>query len=120
MASSDPDTAELKKRTTLLADNLQRTIGGTSGGQWAFNVASTLLDPTLAPEAFTRVMNAHGQQIGEMARAYQSFGEEAFNASPEQSQSGQYEIGQIIKANGKKYKITGLSNPSDPDVEEVK
>jgi len=31
-----------------------------------------------------------------------------------------YQIGQIINAGGKRYRITGLSDPNDPDVEEVR
>lgn len=30
-----------------------------------------------------------------------------------------YMIGQVISANGKKYKVTGVSNPEDPDVVEI-
>lgn len=30
-----------------------------------------------------------------------------------------YQMGQIIEANGKRYRVTGLGDPSDPDVEEV-
>jgi hypothetical protein len=32
---------------------------------------------------------------------------------------GQYTLGQIIEAGGKRYRVTGLSDPNDPDVEEV-
>ena len=37
-----------------------------------------------------------------------------------QSSGGTYQIDQIITKGNKKYRITGLSNPNDPDVEEVK
>jgi antitoxin component HigA of HigAB toxin-antitoxin module len=33
---------------------------------------------------------------------------------------GGYTIGQIIEAGGKRYRVTGLSDPNDPDVEEVR
>jgi hypothetical protein len=32
----------------------------------------------------------------------------------------QYTVGQIIEKGGKKYKVTDISNPDDPDIEEVK
>jgi len=37
-----------------------------------------------------------------------------------QSSGGKYQIDQIITKGNKKYRVTGLSDPSDPDVEEVK
>jgi hypothetical protein len=37
-----------------------------------------------------------------------------------QPSGGTYQIDQIITKGNKKYRITGLSNPNDPDVEEVK
>ena len=43
----------------------------------------------------------------------------AGRAAPETG-GGQYRIGQIIEANGKRYRVTGLDDPNDPDVEEVR
>ncbi len=37
-----------------------------------------------------------------------------------QPSGGTYQIDQIITKGNKKYRITGLSDPNDPDVEEVK
>jgi hypothetical protein len=34
--------------------------------------------------------------------------------------SGKYSVGQVIDQGGKKYRVTGLSDPNDPDIEEVK
>jgi len=34
--------------------------------------------------------------------------------------TGKYSINQVLEIKGKKYRVTGLSNPDDPDVEEVK
>lgn len=39
---------------------------------------------------------------------------------PRNDRGGRYKIGQVIEANGKRYRITGLSDPNDPDVEEVR
>jgi hypothetical protein len=33
---------------------------------------------------------------------------------------GQYQLGQVIEQGGKRYKVVGLSDPNDPDVEEVR
>ena len=41
------------------------------------------------------------------------------NQAPEERQS-QYQINQIIKKGNKTYRITGLDDPNDPDIEEVK
>ena len=76
MKTSDPDVAELQKKTKLLADTLQRTIGGTQGGQWAFEVAADILDPTYDPAAFERIMSSHTKTFGRMAEAYKNFGKE--------------------------------------------
>jgi hypothetical protein len=39
---------------------------------------------------------------------------------PAQPAQSQYQIGQIITQGNKRYRITGLDDPNDPDVEEVK
>lgn len=36
------------------------------------------------------------------------------------SQPGSYELNQVITLGGKKYKVIGLDDPSDPDLEEIK
>jgi hypothetical protein len=36
------------------------------------------------------------------------------------SQPGTYEMNQVITLGGKKYKVIGLDDPSDPDLEEIK
>ena len=36
------------------------------------------------------------------------------------SQPGTYELNQVITLGGKKYKVIGLDDPSDPDLEEIK
>ena len=38
---------------------------------------------------------------------------------PQDGQS-QYQIGQVIKKGNKTYRIIGLDDPNDPDIEEVK
>jgi hypothetical protein len=73
---NDPDVAELQKKTKLLADTLQRTIGGTQGGQWAFEVAADILDPTYNTPAFKRIIDSHTKTFGRMAEAYKNFGKE--------------------------------------------
>lgn len=34
--------------------------------------------------------------------------------------AGKYRVGQVIESGGKKYRVTDVSNPADPDVEEVR
>ncbi len=81
--TSDPDVAELQKKTTLLADTLQKTIGGAQGGEWAFEVARDILDPSYNPEAFTRIMESHSKTIKRLAGAYSDFGKTS--AAPPQA-----------------------------------
>ena len=39
---------------------------------------------------------------------------------PSQPTQSQYQIGQIITQSNKRYRITGLDDPNDPDIEEIK
>lgn len=77
---SDPDVVLLQKKTKFLADSLQRTIGGTQGGQWAFEVAADILNPTYSPQAFAGIVNSHKQAMLRMRDALKSFGKD--NAPP--------------------------------------
>lgn len=36
------------------------------------------------------------------------------------TQQSQYQVGQVIEANGKRYRVTDVSDPNDPDVEEIR
>lgn len=72
--TSDPDTALLKKKVKMLADNLQRTIGGSQGGQWAFEVAADILNPAYDTPAFTNIVLSHTKTLQRMAKAYQTYG----------------------------------------------
>ena len=71
--SSDTDVAELKGRVLLLAEQLQRSIG-KGGGDWAFKVASELIDPTLSPDAFERRLESHGRDLNNLVKSRESFG----------------------------------------------
>lgn len=82
MKASDPDVAELKKKTKLTADLLQRTIGGSQGGQWAFEVAADILDPSLAPQAFKRIWTSHSMTLTRMANEYKHLGENKGDTVP--------------------------------------
>lgn len=108
---SDPDVVLLQKKTKFLADSLQRTIGGTQGGQWAFEVAADILNPTYSPEAFAGIVNSHKQAMGRMRDAIRSFGEEpGGNPSIDTSrpvhngklQGYKQADGSIVDANGKR------------------
>jgi len=72
--TNDQDTALLQKKTKFLADSLMRVIGGSQGGEWAFKVASDILDPSYSPEAFSGIVNSHGEAMIRMAKARTSFG----------------------------------------------
>jgi hypothetical protein len=48
-----------------------------------------------------------------------SGGGQAPAAQPQQGGS-RYQMGQVITKGNKQYRVVGLSNPDDPDVEEVK
>ncbi len=71
---SDPDLVELQGKVKLMADNLQKTIGGGQGGEWAFKVADTLLNPTYQGAAFERRMRSHGQDLVTLSKSRRNFG----------------------------------------------
>jgi len=99
---NDPDVAELQKKTKLLADTLQRTIGGTQGGQWAFEVAADILDPTYDTKAFSRILQSHTKTFARMAEAYKNFGKEPAVSSPTEAPSlSKGDIVKTGKLNGK-------------------
>lgn len=70
----NPDLAEFIKGTTLLADLLQKAVGGTQGGQWAFELASKLLDPTMPPNAYDATIDKHMRTLETKARLYAGAG----------------------------------------------
>lgn len=109
---NDPDAALLQKKTKFLADSLMRVIGGTQGGEWAFKVASDILDPSYSPDVFANIVNSHGLAMERMGWARKDFGK---NEQPPTSISNQSTkkskmplIGEI--RNGFKFKG---GNPND-------
>jgi len=81
---SDPETVVLQKKTKMLADTLQRTIGGSQGGEWAFRVAADILDPTYDQATFKAVLESHGNTLRSMATAYKEFGKKGKTETPKQ------------------------------------
>lgn len=73
--TSDPDVAELTGKATLIAENLQRTVGG-GVGEWTFRITKDLLDPALSPEAFERRIKSHAGDISKMAESSRGFGKQ--------------------------------------------
>lgn len=80
--SGDPDVAEFKGRVLFLSESLQRTFGGGQGGEWAFELAKDLINPTLAPDAFARRVTAHAEDLNLVASNWKQFGKKDidFNA----------------------------------------
>lgn len=72
---SDPDAALLRKKVKFLADSLQRTIGGSQGGEWAFKVAADILDPSFTGPAFKNVVTSHATALRRMSEGYLNFKE---------------------------------------------
>ena len=114
MKTSDPDTALLKKKTMFLADSLMRVMGSSQGGEWAFKVAADILDPSLAPDAFSAIMKSHGIAMERMAKARQEFGQPIQppilegEEGEEQQTTEQYETGKIYTDDkGRKAKYLG-------------
>lgn len=73
--SDDPDLAEFIKGTTLLADVLMNAVGGAQGGQWAFELASKLLDPTMPTNAYEATINKHLRTLETKAGSYNNVGQ---------------------------------------------
>lgn len=81
MEFSDPDMVELQGKIKLMADNLQKTIGGGQGGEWAFKVADTLLNTAFQGEAFSRRMQSHGADLKSIAESRRTFGKKPVSNS---------------------------------------
>lgn len=76
------------------------------------DMAGNLADPTLPSE--TRM--AAAAQLRRLQEKYRNSPTgEAGGGS-----GGGYTVGQIIEANGKRYRVTSIADPNDPDVEEVR
>jgi len=96
--TNDPDTALLQKKTKFLADSLMRVIGGSQGGEWAFKVASDILDPSYSPEAFSGIVNSHGEAMIRMAKARASFGKSGIPDSMEDKNTpSKYNPADVVK-----------------------
>ena len=76
MSTADnPQLAEYLKGTKLLADLLQKAVGGAQGGQWAFELATTLLDPSLPPNAYRAAIRKHERTLDKKAAEYSGVGD---------------------------------------------
>ena len=126
------------KTTLFLKDALLETYAierAAKGGQRLTVQDMKTVGPVLDPSNYTP--ETYGALLEQRRRSlYNNLGD--IGVSPEKvkemsqqrpytpfsgtstGQSSQYQLGQIITKGNKKYKITGLSDPSDPDVEEVK
>ncbi len=71
--SSNPDVALLRKKVKLLSESLQRSMGSTQGGEWAFSVAQDILDPSFSGKAFENIVKSHGTMLRETANSYRFF-----------------------------------------------
>lgn len=61
------------------------------------------------------------QKALESASPYiRDFNKSLRGETDDQSGKSQYSIGQVIERGNKKYRVTGLSDPNNPDIEEVK
>lgn len=93
--TNDEDTVILKKKVKLLADTLQRTVGGSQGGQWAFEVAADILDGTYSPRVFQKILESHGKTLKRMADEYANFGQKE-SAAQDMSKMSDEELQRIV------------------------
>jgi len=100
LRTSDPDMAELQGKVKLMADNLQRIFGSGQGGEWAFKLADTLLDPSLDPPAFQRRMESHGEDLRTLAKYYRSFGRNEPTPTPDRQSNINSEVDEFFQLNG--------------------
>ncbi|SEO74353.1 hypothetical protein SAMN02800692_1852 [Luteibacter sp. UNC138MFCol5.1] len=127
-----------------VADELAKVFAGSGGALADREQIRSRLDASLSPqqqEGFGRTAAnlIEGRLAGLQAQLDQGLGygsksiqlvspesQNLFNKfrggepAPSGGATGKYTIGQIIEANGKRYRVTGISNPNDPDVAEVR
>jgi len=73
--TSDPDLALLRKKVLLLSESLQRIMGSSQGGEWAFEVSKDILDPSFKGEAFEKIAYSHANMLSRLAKEYVNFNE---------------------------------------------
>lgn len=69
----NPILAEYIKTTVLLADALSTVYGAGPGGEWSFNMAKQMLDPTVGPKSYKTTLGAHGEKIKSSLKYAKSF-----------------------------------------------
>ena len=71
----NPELTKYIKDSKLLADKLQRAIGGNQGGKYALEFAQQLIDPTLPPASFQATLDTHRETLNDSARNWAFAGE---------------------------------------------
>ena len=144
----DPRVAEMQFRNDPEALNLIRTFAlfrskeFETAGKALTKIENKILAPLYQSEfrVYEGIRNAMSSGLEELKRQqgflenqYPSLkarqqgasqqpaagGGQAPTAQPQQG-GGKYEMNQIITKGNKRYRVIGLSDPNDPDVEEVK
>lgn len=87
---------------------------GATGFGALSNQELNLIQNSIATLQSDKISNA------ELARSLKIIRDGMEKVANWQPTQGGYQLGQIIEANGKRYRITGLDDPNDPDVEEVR
>jgi hypothetical protein len=72
----NPELTKYLKDSKLLADKLQRAIGGAQGGKYALEFAQQLIDPSLPPASFQATLDTHKETLNDSAKNWAFVGEE--------------------------------------------
>lgn len=136
----DPRVNKFQVAANAVADEAAKVFAGTGSALADREKLASMFDPNMSPaqlKAATAqlaelvegklggLQNQLDQGLGLGARDIKVVSPEAktlfdsYRSGHGGTTSG-YKVGQIIEQNGKRYRVTGLSDPNDPDVEEVR
>lgn len=119
----NPELTRYIKDSKLLADKLQRAIGGAQGGKYALEFAQQLIDPSLPPASLQATLDTHKETLNQSARNWAFVGEEGRPGSApkpvvpgtvrekENKRKFDAELKAAMTANPKKTRDDILNNP---------
>ena len=101
---------------------LQQSGKAVTGGEAARNFFASIQPTDSASVLFLKAQRAKQEIIDEktdLENAFKGLAPQQAKQTNEPISNKTYSVGEIIERKGKKYKVTGISDPSDPDLEEA-
>ena len=101
---------------------LQQSGKAVTGGEAARNFFASIQPTDSSSVLFLKAQRAKQEIIDgkrDLENAFKGLAPQQVEQTNKPIANKTYSVGEIIERNEKNYKVTGISNPSDPDLEEV-